>query len=320
MGSLLGHIVPGTFFALFALWWGFSIAIKYYHLHQRKKNWKKSKIYYAKTTFPCLCFYSAEKIPLESYVKIVCATIGMLGELITGFTHLYDEKLKRKVWGFGENNTQHITMFLGFALASVFEIVAHYKYSMPDGIEFLANILAFGIEAFLFHFHLHGRNEVDVHVHVLLLYAIIFCLIAAIWEYNRPNQILATYARIIGTLLQGFWFYVIGFILYFPSSDPYWIWPPSHGNILLLTVTFVWAAIIACFVIFLESTIVWYILKRRYSHHTVEVYNEHFIPSSMIPSSDNEDNDDDDDGNEGRFEFEQQQQQQKKQFYNEACA
>ncbi|CAM4939236.1 unnamed protein product [Rotaria socialis] len=320
MGSLLGHIVPGTFFALFALWWGFSIAIKYYHLHQRKKNWKKSKIYYAKTTFPFLCFYSAEKIPLESYVKIVCATIGMLGELITGFTHLYDEKLKRKVWGFGENNTQHITMFLGFALASVFEIVAHYKYSMPDGIEFLANILAFGIEAFLFHFHLHGRNEVDVHVHVLLLYAIIFCLIAAIWEYNRPNQILATYARIIGTLLQGFWFYVIGFILYFPSSDPYWIWPPSHGNILLLTVTFVWAAIIACFVIFLESTIVWYILKRRYSHHTVEVYNEHFIPSSMIPSSDNEDNDDDDDGNEGRFEFEQQQQQQKKQFYNEACA
>jgi len=142
---------------------------------------------------------------MESYLKLFCTIVGMLGEFITGFTHLYDETLKRKVWSFGENNAQHITMFLGFGVASLFEILVHFKYSLPSGIEYLANILAYGIQAFLFHFHLHGRNEIDIHVHTLLVYAIVFCMIGTIWEYNRPNEILATYARIAGTFLQGLW-------------------------------------------------------------------------------------------------------------------
>jgi hypothetical protein len=61
------------------------------------------------------------------------------------------------------------------------------------------------VEGFLFHFHLHGRDDIDIHVHTLLVYAIIFCVLAGVWEFNRPNQILATYARIASTLLQGAW-------------------------------------------------------------------------------------------------------------------
>jgi len=201
MGTLLGHIVPGTFFTLFAIWWGFCISIKHY----RTRKSRKSYIYHATTTFPCVCCSSCRDIPMESYLKLFCSIVGMLGEFITGFTHLYDETLKRKVWGFGENNAQHITMFLGFGVASLFEILVHFKYSLPSGIEYLANILAYGIQAFLFHFHLHGRNEIDIHVHTLLVYAIVFCMIGTIWEYNRPNEILATYARIAGTFLQGLW-------------------------------------------------------------------------------------------------------------------
>jgi len=201
MGTLIGHIVPGTFFTLFAIWWGFCISVKHYRIRKSRK----SHIYHATTTFPCVCCSSCRDIPMESYLKLFCSIVGMLGEFVTGFTHLYDETLKRKVWSFGENNVQHITMFLGFGLASVFEILIHFKYSLPSGTEFLANIIAYGIQAFLFHFHLHGRNEIDIHVHTLLVYAIIFCMIGTIWEYNRPNEILATYARIAGTLLQGLW-------------------------------------------------------------------------------------------------------------------
>ncbi|CAF1087452.1 unnamed protein product [Rotaria sordida] len=308
MGTLLGHIVPGTFFTIFAIWWGFSIAIKYYYLYYRKNNTQKSNIYYSTTTFPCLCLFSFQKNPIESYIKICCVIIGMTGEFLTGFTHLYNEKLQRKTWLFSENNMQHITMFFGFSLGSIFEILIHYKYALPDGIEFLANILAFCIEGFLFHFHLHERNEIDIHVHLLLLYAIIFCIIAAIWEYNRPNQILATYARIAGTLLQGFWFYAIGFILYFPSNDPYWIWLPSHEHILLITVIFVWIALMTCIVLFLQSILVWYILKRRYSHYD----NEEMIPNSIIHISDNEDSDD----NNSQIQFSQRNEQ----YYNETYA
>lgn len=201
MGTLLGHVVPGTFFTLFAIWWGFAVAIKHY----RARKSRKSYVYYSTTTFECFCCSSYQNKPIESYIKLFCSVFGMLGEFVTGFEHIYDETLQRKVWGFGPNNAQHITMFLGFGLASLFEILVHFKYPFPKGIEFFANIIAYGIQAFLFHFHLHGRNEIDIHVHTLLVYAIGFCIIASIWEYNRPNQILATYARIAGTMLQGLW-------------------------------------------------------------------------------------------------------------------
>lgn len=144
-------------------------------------------------------------MPAESYVKIVCATVGMLGEFITGFSHVVDDVSKRTRLTFGENNAQHITMFLAFALAAGIEVLVHRKYPLPKGIDFLANLLAYVVEAFLFHFHLHGRNEVDIHVHTLLVYAIVFCVGSVAWEYNRPHQLLATYARIAGTFLQGVW-------------------------------------------------------------------------------------------------------------------
>jgi len=279
MGTLLGHLLPGTFFIIFAIWWGFYIAIKRYQIRRSRKL----SVYYSTTTFPCLCCSSSNKIPIESYLKLLCSIVGMLGEFFTGFTHLNNETLKRQTWGFGENNAQHITMFLGFGLASLFEILVHYKYSLPAGIEFLANILAFAIEGFLFHFHLHGRNEIDIHCHTLLVYAIIFCIVATIWEFNKPNQILATYARIAGTFLQGVWFYAIGFILYCPSNDPYWIWSPTHGHMLLITVVFIWCGLSICIFLFIQSILVWYILKRRYSN------NEQIISNAFIQINDDND-------------------------------
>lgn len=62
-----------------------------------------------------------------------------------------------------------------------------------------------------------------------------------------------------------FWrLYAAGFILYFPSDDPYWRWTPNHGSILLITVLFIWLAIFACIFVFIQSALIWWILKRRY--------------------------------------------------------
>jgi len=262
----MGHILPGTFFAIFAIWWGFCVAARYFHSRHSTKKSRKPNLYRAATTFPCHCCPSASlrQIPLESYIKLICVSIGILGEAVTGLKHDYDETLKRRTWTFIEVNAQHITMFFSFGLASFIEILVHGKYALPIGIEFIANILAFGVEGFLFHFHLHGRDEVDIHVHTLLVYNIGFCIIASMWEFNRPNQILATYARTAGTLLQGAWFYAAGFILYFPSDDPYWRWLPGHKSILLITVMFIWLALVICVFLFIQSAIVWSILKRRY--------------------------------------------------------
>lgn len=201
MGTLLGHVVPGTFFIIFPIWWGFSLPIKYYQIYHSRQV----LIYRSTTTFPCICGLTTGRISMESSLKFFCAIIGILGEFLTGFTYSYNETFQRSTWTFSENNSQHITMFFAFALASFIEILVHRKYLLLDGVEFLANIIAFGIEGFLFHFHLHGRDPIDIHVHTLLVYAIIICLLTAIWEYNRPHQIMATYARTAATLLQGVW-------------------------------------------------------------------------------------------------------------------
>jgi hypothetical protein len=206
MGTLMGHVLPGTFFAIFAIWWGFCIAIKHFHSRHSTKKSQQPLPYQSTTTFSCLCCPSSLRdIPFESYLKLICVSIGILGEAVTGLKHPYDETLKRKNWIFVEVNAQHITMFFSFGFASLIEILVHGKYNLPKGIEYLGNIFAFAVEGFLFHFHLHGRNDIDIHVHTLLVYNIGFCVLACIWEYNRPNQILATYCRIAGTLLQGAW-------------------------------------------------------------------------------------------------------------------
>ena len=78
-------------------------------------------------------------------------------------------------------------------------------------------------------------------------------------------------------------FYAIGFILYFPSDDPYWIWLPSHEHMLLITVIFIGINLLTCIFLFLQSSIVWYVLQCKYSHHVLQ-YHEQY---SMIDISDN---------------------------------
>jgi hypothetical protein len=59
-------------------------------------------------------------------------------------------------------------------------------------------------------------------------------------------------------------FYAAGFILFFPSDDPYWRWTPNHGHILMITVLFIWLSLLIGIFLLLQSSIVWFILKRRY--------------------------------------------------------
>lgn len=67
-------------------------------------------------------------------------------------------------------------------------------------------------------------------------------------------------------------FYAAGFILYFPSPDPYWQWSPNHGSILIITVIFIWLTILCFMFLVIQTAIVWSILKRRHrdsNHYSV---------------------------------------------------
>jgi hypothetical protein len=204
----IGHAAPGTFFAMLAIWWGFCIPIKHFHSCHSTKKSRKSIPYHATATFPCSCYPSPSlrQIPFESYLKLICVGAGTIGESYVGLRYSYNDTLKQKTWTFCELEAQHVAMYVSFGVASLIEIIVHAKYNLPKGIEFIANAFALGVEAILFHFHRHGQDDINIHVHTLLVYSICFCIFAVLWEFNHPNQILASYCRAAAILFQGVWY------------------------------------------------------------------------------------------------------------------
>jgi hypothetical protein len=274
MGSFRGHILPGTFFIIIATWWSFMATIRYIKCRNRNQNSISKSIvkkYTTSATMPCICLpRRIRKFPIESIVKLVFTTIGILGEVITGIKkyettilpeknsllpqmnenhhhhqhqhhHVRDGESTGSSWYFGGNNAQHATMYAAFGIGAIVEILVHYKVHVPLGLEFITGIFAFAIEALLFQFHLHGRDDLDIHIHVLLIIAIYACLISCILEYINPHNVLFTYSRICFTLLQGTWFYQAAFILFSPFKALENLWDATnHQHIMFITMSFIW--------------------------------------------------------------------------------
>ena len=237
MGTLGGHLLPGSFFILFGVWWSFITSIRFVQSKMKSPFKKNSRIGYKGTvTMPCICMPcgNLRRAPIESWLKIIFGSIGLAGEIITGVHwvnvatpqidkifdksnnmdhdhggHVHRRDLSNlpnvpvKSLYFEYVNVQHSTMYTAFILGSIVEILVHYRYDLPARIEYVFGIVAFSIEGFLFANHLHSRNALDIHVHVLLVYAIYGCVVACTLECYKPNQILFTYARIFFTILQG---------------------------------------------------------------------------------------------------------------------
>ena len=56
---------------------------------------------------------------------------------------------------------------------------------------------------------------------MFLFYTITACILSTILEMRYPKQVLAALGRVGFTMLQGSWFYQVGFILY-PPWGPKW--------------------------------------------------------------------------------------------------
>ncbi|KAB7501485.1 Transmembrane protein 45B [Armadillidium nasatum] len=86
MGSLSGHILPGSFFLLFGLWWSWSVFHKYFlSLKEAKKGEgltrrrKRNSRYTNTVSYPC---FACKRIPIEGIIKLAVCTIGLIGKKI----------------------------------------------------------------------------------------------------------------------------------------------------------------------------------------------------------------------------------------------
>ncbi|CAF0778759.1 unnamed protein product [Rotaria sp. Silwood1] len=238
MGSWIGHIAPGVFFVLFALWWHINNCMRYMRAFANGemigKATQQQVRFRGSTTYPCgyLPSKTLRQLPIESIIKILITSIHFSIELITGYH-------REPTPHIGDENAHHTAMLFGFFLGSWVEILVHYKFLLPKRITQVMGFLAFGIEGLTMIFHLHARSMVDAHIHQLLGLTIICSMIGALCECFDPNNFWFIIARSFFALTQGTWFLQAAYVIWPKTTNPLFIWDPqSHRSVSLLTMSY----------------------------------------------------------------------------------
>ncbi|XP_062983701.1 transmembrane protein 45A [Elgaria multicarinata webbii] len=250
MGNFKGHALPGSFFLLFGLWW--SVKYPIMHLCRRKKN---SSSLGSKAGLRRLEF-------TEGIIKTAFALIGMVAEqFVPDGPHLKLYSYEKKQWDH-LMNWQHATMYLFYGISGLVDIVAHSTNVLPVALDRMMLSLAVSVEGFLFYYHIHGRAMLDLHVHQLLLVAIFATAICIFLEVFFRGIVVLEMFRTSLCILQGSWFWQIGFVLYPPSGSPEWN-QMDHNNIMFLTMCYCWHYAFALLIMALNYTIVSWVVRSR---------------------------------------------------------
>ncbi len=204
MGSFQGHVLPGSMFLLFGIWWISQLPRRFLLCQQ------EGIPFFSTVTFP-FPWKRSSRYPIEAAVKVVLCLVAMAGELFAA-TDFGKEKSLVYI-----GDVQHVTMYGFFMLSGVTDILMfrHFRW-IPKGTDYAVLALAYLSECILFSNHLHGRSSLDVQLHTHLLYVISACAVITLLEHNFRKNVLLPFLRGYGTLLQGSWFIQVGCILYPP--------------------------------------------------------------------------------------------------------
>ncbi|VCW97593.1 unnamed protein product [Gulo gulo] len=227
MGSFKGHALPGTFFIIMGIWWTIKCIMKYAFKKHKRTSYLGSKALFHRIEI------------FEGIVLIGMAITGMLGEqFITGGPHLALYDYKEGQW-VELLSWHHFTMYFFFGLLGVANILCFIISSLPTSLTKLMLSNGLFVEAFVLYNHTHGREMLDIFVHQLLVLAVFVAGLIAFLELFIRTNITVELLRTSFILLQGSWFWQIGFVLYPPSGAPAWD-AMDHDNIMFLTICFCW--------------------------------------------------------------------------------
>ena len=227
MGTFLGHVVPGTFFILCAIWWTVQMFNHYFQVKRRNSRFEAS------LTYKCACLCGRFKDwPLEAILKICFSFIACFLEIISGFR---DGKLTAL-----QIRGQHATMFFFIAMTGFADLLKYFKAPVPQDIDYAFYCLAMFIECIIFRFHLHGRDELDTMLHTLLVYTIVGWLIALTSEMRYRRNVSISLSRAYFLFLQGTWLLQIGYILYNPNPAADKWDPDDHHSLMIVTMMYAW--------------------------------------------------------------------------------
>lgn len=248
MANFGGHAIPGSFF----LFYGFWLTVKHILHHYWRTNQPTGR--QIKPPFLKKMEY------FEGGLQIFASFVGMMVEqfVVDGpHAHLYDASTQSWV---KLMNWQHSTMYLFFGLSGIALVTTTSSKLVPVGVDRLALSLALFVEGFLFYYHVHSRPPLDAHIHSLLLVAVFGGSASTMLEvFMRDNIILELLGACL-FILQGSWFYQIGFVLY-PLRGPQWDLE-LHANIMFVTMCFCWHLAVALLLVTSTSCVVWFTVNR----------------------------------------------------------
>ncbi|XP_077161856.1 transmembrane protein 45B-like [Paroedura picta] len=250
MANFQGHALPGSLFIIFGLWWSVKYSMKY---HSRR--WKKNG--HGNRQFNLLEI-------IEGSAKIACAVIGMLAEqFVPSGPHLQLYGGNPRTW-VKLMNWQHTTMYLFFGISGVADVLTYSSSIVPRGLDRLMLSIALFIEGFLFYFHIVGRPMLDQHVHTLLLITTFAGAASLLVEvFLQENIILELFCASL-SLLQGTWFYQVGFVLFPPWGGPGWD-ENDHSNVMFITMCFCWHYVLAICIVAGNYVLVYHFTQKRWA-------------------------------------------------------
>lgn len=263
MGSLAGHVLPGSLFLVYGLWWLFLSL--WSHLSGVSSFYKQSKTKREGSTpgvvsffeykrdhslsrrswlpLPCTCTC---RIPVEPIFKIVLSVIGVIAEAF--FDVVPDEhghsRLIATVYKPNDSDADfgklhHITMYSAFALSGIIDIVSLFiKFPKHTSQIFLS--LAFWTEGVLFYFHTGGRDALNVQIHFILTVIIFACGIFSLLRILQATNLLINVGLSCAIMLQGTWFIQAGYFLFGPSSKEESQKEDHHDTIMFVAACFTW--------------------------------------------------------------------------------
>ncbi|XP_072282314.1 transmembrane protein 45B-like [Pyxicephalus adspersus] len=246
MANFKGHALPGSFFLVFGLWWSVKYPLMYL---SRRGNHRPNK-----------CHQRLELI--EGIVKAVFSLIGILAEqFVPDGPHMHLMNGEEHSW-VKLMNWQHSTMYLFYGLSGLVDILTYFSLNVPRGLDRLSLGLAVFIEGLLFYYHVHNRPPLDQHIHSLLLIAIFGGSISIMIEVFLRDHIVLELFRSSLTILQGTWFWQIGFVLYPPGGGAEWD-QKDHDNVMFITMCFCWHYVVALLIMGTNYFLVYCCLRKR---------------------------------------------------------
>uniref|UniRef100_A0A8C8VQL7 Transmembrane protein 45B n=1 Tax=Pelusios castaneus TaxID=367368 RepID=A0A8C8VQL7_9SAUR len=236
ISCFIANALRGTFFMFFGLWWSVKYPLKY--LSRRLNEDKKTMICI------CLCY------------------LGMLAEqFVPNLSHVSVYSGQSQSWE-KLANWQYMTMYFFYGLSGIVDVLSYSPLKLTLGLDRLLLSVALCIEGFLFCFQDYNNASLDQHLYSLLVIAVFGGALCTLMEVFLRDHAILEFFRTSFFILQGSWFWQIGFVLSPPWGGPGWD-QTDRGNFMLLTMGFFWHYAAALLITTANSIFSrWYVVGR----------------------------------------------------------